>query len=127
MIGFFNTENKWRATMQVANGLALMMAAYNLFSNPDTAWENGFDIAMCALNVVTFSSNDNALSSIGNSALNFTSLGTVYAGITSGCTANPTLVNVGKAVLNLTNAVTSICYKYHPNQDAASATPTKTM
>lgn len=127
MIGFFNTENKWRATMQVANGLVLMMAAYNLFSDPETVWENGFDIAMCALNVVTFSSNDNALSSIGNAALNFTSLGTAYAGVTSGCTANPLMVNAGKAMLSLTNAVTSICYKHDANQETTSKTLTKTM
>ncbi|CAM3068742.1 Uncharacterised protein [Legionella steigerwaltii] len=128
MFGFFNAENKWRAAMQITNGLALMFAAYNLLSNPETVWENGFDIAMCALNVVTFSSNDNALSSIGNCALNFTGLGTVYAGVTSGCTVNPLTVNAGKAVLHLTNAVTSICYKYEPKQEeTASEALRKTM
>ncbi|PWY55215.1 hypothetical protein DGG96_13650 [Legionella qingyii] len=127
MISFFNKENRWRATMQVANGLALTMAAYNLFSNPETVWENGFEIAMLALNVVTFSSNDNALSSIGNAALNFTSLGTVYAGATSGCTSNSLPVSLGNAFLHMTNAVTSICYRYEPNEENTSETPAKTM
>lgn len=105
--------------MQVLNGLALMMAAYNLISNPETVWENGFDIAMCALNVVTFSSNDNALTSIGNAALNFTGMGTVYAGVTSGCSSNSVAVNMGKAALHLSNAITSICYKYEENQETS--------
>lgn len=111
MMGFFNNTNKWRATMQVANGLALMVAAYNMFSKPETAWENGFEIAMHALNFITFSSNDNALTSISNAALNCASLGSIYTGITSGCSTKPLMVNMADALLHLTNSVTSICYR----------------
>ncbi|MBI2786671.1 MAG: hypothetical protein HYX60_10410 [Legionella longbeachae] len=114
---FFNTENKWRATMQAANGLALMVSAYKMFSNPETAWENGFEIALHALNFVTFSTNDNALTSIGNAALNFSSLGAIYAGVTSGCSGTSVKVNMFDALLHLTNAVTSICYKTNPENN----------
>ncbi|KTD40314.1 hypothetical protein [Legionella parisiensis] len=127
MVGFFNKENKWRAAMQVTNGLFLAMTAYKMFSDPETVWENGFEIAMLALNIVTFSRNDNALTSIGNAALNFTGLGTAYAGATLGCSANSLTENVGNALLHLTNAVTSICYKYEPNQDAPKESLVKAM
>ncbi|QMT61099.1 hypothetical protein [Legionella sp. PC997] len=127
MFGFFNKENKWRAAMQAANVIGLSVAAYNLLSNPDTAWENGFQMVMLAINVVTFSSNDNPLSSIGNAALNFTGLGTAYAAATSGCTANSLPVTVGNVLLHATNAVTSICYKYEPHEENTSATPNKAM
>ncbi|WP_454782018.1 hypothetical protein [Legionella sp. WA2022007384] len=126
MFGFFNRENSWRATMQVANGIALSIAAYNLLSNPETIWENGFEIVMLGLNVVTFSSNDNALTSIGNAALNFTGLGTDYAGATTGCTANSLPITAAKALLHMTNAVTSICFKYQPNQENTSETHSET-
>ncbi|WP_019232973.1 hypothetical protein [Legionella anisa] len=127
MLGFFNKENKWRAAMQVTNGLFLMMTAYKMFSDPETAWEHGFEIAALALNVVTFSKNDNALTSIGNAAFNIMGLGTAYAGATLGCFSNSLAENAGNAMLYLTNALTSICYKYHANQERAQESPVKTM
>ncbi|KTD74312.1 hypothetical protein [Legionella tucsonensis] len=127
MSGFFNKENKWRAAMQVTNGFFLMLNAFKIFSDPESAWENGFEIAMLALNVVTFSRNDNALMSIGNAALNFTGLGTAYAGATLGCSSNSLAENVGNSLLHLTNAVTSICYKYDANQEKSQGFPVKAM
>ena len=111
MLGFFNQENRWRATMQVANGLVLMLAAYEMINNPETAWENGFEIAMHAFNIITFQGNDNALTSIGNAALNFSSLGSIYAWVASGASSRPVMVHAADALLHLTNALTSVCYR----------------
>ena len=114
--------------MQVVNGVVLVMAAYEMLSKGELDWENGFDLAMGALNVLTFSRNDNALTSLGDTALSFTGLGTVYAGVTSGCTASSLVGNAGKAALHLTNAITGICYKYNPQQEeTAPETLTKSM
>ncbi|STY30178.1 Uncharacterised protein [Legionella wadsworthii] len=118
MLGFFNTENRWRAAMQATNTLMLLITASKIISDPETAWENGFEIALLALNIVTFSKNDNALMSIGNAALNFTGLGTAYAGATSVCASTSLLENAGNALLHLTNAVTSICYNHEETNSA---------
>ncbi|KTD63607.1 MULTISPECIES: hypothetical protein [Legionella] len=111
MLGFFNQENRWRATMQVVNGFALALAAYEMINNPETIWENGFEIAMLALNVITFQGNDNALTSIGNAALNFSSLGAIYGWVASGSSSRSVMVNAGETLLHVTNAVTSVCYR----------------
>ncbi|MCE0724643.1 MULTISPECIES: hypothetical protein [Legionella] len=127
MPGFFNKENKWRAAMQATNGLFLMMTAYRMFSDPETVWENGFEVAALALNVVTFSENDNALTSIGNAAFNIMGLGTVYAAATLGCSSKSLAESAGNAALYFANALTSICYKYEPNQERAQESQVKTM
>lgn len=118
MLGFFNKDNRWRAAMQATNTLMLFITASKIISDPETAWENGFEIALLALNIVTFSKNDNALMSIGNAALNFTGLGTAYAGATLGCASTSLLENAGNALLHLTNAVTSICYNHEETNSA---------
>ncbi|KTD08969.1 hypothetical protein Lgra_2204 [Legionella gratiana] len=127
MLGFFNQENRWRATMQVANGLVLVLAAYEMINNPETAWENGFEIAMHALNMITFQGNDNALTSIGNAALNFSSLGAIYGWVASGGSSRPVMVNVADALLHLTNAVTSICYRTDTTPKHENTTATHSM
>lgn len=111
MFSFFNQENKWRTTMQVANGLVLILAAYEMLNNPASTWENGFDVVMHALNVITFQANDNGLTSIGNAALNFSSLGAIFGWVASGASSRQVMVNVGDALLHVTNALTSICYR----------------
>lgn len=127
MLGFFNQENKWRATMQVANGLMLVLAAYEMINNPETIWENGFEIAMHAFNIITFQGNDNGLTSIGNAALNFSSLGAIYGWVASGGSSRQVMVNAADALLHVTNALTSVCYKTDNTVKHENTTPAHSM
>lgn len=127
MLGFFNQKNRWRAMMQVANGFVLVLAAYEMINNPETMWENGFEVAMHALNVITFQGNDNGLTSIGNAALNFSSLGAIYGWVASGGSSRTVMVNVADALLHVTNAATSVCYRTENTTKQENTTPAHSM
>lgn len=94
MFGLFNTRSRLNLGLQVANLAALSLATYDLITNPQSKLsELGLDIVVHAANFLCLSENADALSGFLVSQLNVLRVGSIYAGVTSGCTGVPLLLN----------------------------------
>ncbi|BCA94830.1 hypothetical protein TUM19329_11910 [Legionella antarctica] len=85
MSGFFNRQSSWKLCLQAVNLAALTIAAYDLYQNPDKLGQNGFDIAVHALNFLSLRENVDIVEAFLVSNLNGAQLGVLYSGAVSGC------------------------------------------
>ena len=111
MFGFFNSDNSLRAAMQVTNGLMAAFILSEIINNPETAWENGMSFGLHALNVLVFSRNDNAVSSIGTLVTNGIGLGSIYGWVASGSSSHSVAVHAMDTALYLGSVAASFAFE----------------
>lgn len=108
MFGLFNGQNRFKAALQVYNGLALCLAAYDWFNNPAAkSSELGADIIIHAVSMYSLRENAGALLQLFSSGANCFRVGNIYTALTLGGSAVPAALNAIDAITHLTNAVTA--------------------
>ena len=85
MSHFFNRQNAWTRSLQVLNVVALTLAAYDLYQNPDKLSRVGLDMAVHTANFLCLAENTSAIRTFLTTGLNFVQIGALYASATSSC------------------------------------------
>lgn len=110
MFGLFNTNSRWKCGIQVVNLAALSLATYDLITNPEASLaEVGFDVLVHAASFLSLKNNADTLGAFITSGLNMARFGAIYAGVTSGCTGVPLLLNGVDAVNHLVTSGAVLC------------------
>ena len=104
MFGLFNRQNPVKAGLQAYNLLVITLGAYELYKHPEKFAEFGADIFVHTVTFLSLQQNQFTLGALGSAALNIARLGSIYTGVTSGCTSVSGLSNAGEVVNHLVNA-----------------------
>ncbi|MDI1352315.1 MAG: hypothetical protein PSV35_06035, partial [bacterium] len=95
----------WKKKLQIWNLLVLTAATYDLITNPEATYsEVGMDIAIHALSILNLNEDANILLQLFTSGANVFRTGAIYAGVTSGASHVPQLLNYLDVVTHSINA-----------------------
>ncbi|QDP72441.1 hypothetical protein FOG18_07655 [Legionella israelensis] len=109
MPGFFNRENRFRTAMQIYNLSIASLALYNLLTDPEASFaELGPDIIIHVTSAISYQSSELGFTDIGSAALNFFRIGSIYTGVSSGCSSVSTDLNLADVGNHMANILTSI-------------------
>ncbi len=123
MLGFFNKENSFVAAMRLYNSVAFVYAAYSYYTNPEASWdEQGAEMALAALNLLTLREGTDVLEAVALSALNFMGVGANFRGYTSECTSIGSAVNLVGGLGHLLTGVACVVNNMS-DQEKTSARP----
>ncbi|KTD82186.1 hypothetical protein [Legionella waltersii] len=110
MFGWFNQKSTYKKALQIYNLAALGLATYDFFFNPESQYsEVGLDIAVHAMSFLSLQENSNAVLQFFSSWANMYRGGAIYAGVTSGCTRVPGVLNGLDALGHAANGFSIVC------------------
>jgi hypothetical protein len=108
MLNFFNSKNKWNASVQAYNMLVLTIATYDLATNPDSTWsEMGADVFVHAVTLLSLQENASLWTGLTSTFLNAARFGAIWSGATSGSSSVALALNGIDAANHIVNAATS--------------------
>lgn len=105
MSNFFNRANNLKLGLQALNLTAFTVATISLIENPSKLSENGLAMLVHAMNFISLSENADYFGRLISSQLNIFRLGAIYAGVTSGNSGMPLVINTINAMNHLVTAV----------------------
>ncbi len=110
MLGLFNRKSAWKLGLQGANLVALLVATYDLYQNPDKLAQNGFDMAVHALTLLSLRENVGAIEAFLATNLNSGQIAVLGVGAASGCAnlANPLVAVIADVTLHTLSGVSVI-------------------
>jgi len=111
MLGFFDNffeeDDNWHKGVAAANTVACGYAFYRMYTNPETMWEDGFQLAGHGITLLSLG-NRGVMRNLGAYSYNLLTLGALYAGMTSGASDRPLPANIASSILQVVNLGTHI-------------------
>jgi hypothetical protein len=94
MFGWFNQKSTFKRTLQIYNIAAMGLATYDFLFNPESQFsEVGLDFSVHVLSFLSLQENSSLLLQLISSWANMFRGGAIYAGVTTGCTGVPAVLN----------------------------------